>query len=258
MQLFKNVLLIVASVLLPCAHLIADELPGELPFRSVDSTASRDLDDKLIKAIINGNAKAVKVLIDAGANVNAEIGGDVEWLYAKDKYKTVLMLAAERGNVDIVKALIDAGANVNSVFGGGGNTALTWAAIQDNADIVKVLINAGANVNATDVAERTALMRAASGRRGMIDQDTTINAVRALIAAGANVNATDLVGGTALMEAARNNNVNTLRALIVAGADANVKDYQGRTACEWAELCGAVEAFRILRGLSIPSSRVPE
>lgn len=59
MQLFRNVLQISVSVLLPCAHLSADEVPGELSFQSEGSAASAlisDLDGQLIKAIINGNA----------------------------------------------------------------------------------------------------------------------------------------------------------------------------------------------------------
>jgi len=69
MQLLKGFLLIFVSGLFPSAHLIA----GELPFRSLDSTASasmRDLDEKLIKAIMSDDAKAVKALIAAGADVN--------------------------------------------------------------------------------------------------------------------------------------------------------------------------------------------
>jgi len=244
MQLFKNFLLIFVSMLLPGAHLIADEFSGESPISSMDSTA-RDLDDKLIEAIINGDAKAVKALIAAGANVNAEVDRDAK-VNAEDKYRTVLMLAAKRGNTDIVKALIAAGANVN-VSKVLGDTALILAAEQDNADIVKILIAAGADVEATDLFGRTTLMEAARGGRGSYDQDNTINAVRALIAAGANVNASSsLTGDTALMEAAKSNNVNTVRVLIAAGADVNATDHCGKTASDLADQYGAFEAARIL------------
>ncbi|WP_420420845.1 ankyrin repeat domain-containing protein [Simkania sp.] len=112
MKLFKNGLLILISLLLPGAYLTADELP----FRSVDSTTSasiENLNDELIEAIMDGDAKAVNALIAAGADVNAYIDPDANYL-ADYKYQTVLKLAAKLGHADIVKALINAGANVES------------------------------------------------------------------------------------------------------------------------------------------------
>ena len=249
--MIKNVLLIFVSVLLPGVYLIADDISGELPFRSADSTSSasiRDLDNQLFKAVINGDTKAVMSLITAVANVNAYVEGDFN-AQAEDKYKPVLSLAAKRGNVDIVKALIAAGANVNGVSSIlEGRTALMEAATNDHADIVRVLIAAGANIEAKHLVGCTALMAAAGA--SSYERDSAINAVRALITAGANVNASDSVGCTSLMKAAQYNNVHTVRALVAAGADVNVTDRRGWTALEWADQSNAETVYSILYALT--------
>ncbi len=90
-------------------------------------------ESKLMDAVVNGDSKAVKALIAAGANVNARHKAGV----------TVLIEAAARGYADIVRALIDAGANVNdrNVY---GFTALIRATEKGSTEIVRALIDAGA------------------------------------------------------------------------------------------------------------------
>lgn len=91
-------------------------------------------------AIAQGNAELVEILLQAGARVNAL------WDYSFGSY--LHYAAAKSGNVEIVKALIRAGANVNAKYDGW--TPLMLAArCNGNIEIVKVLINAGADVNAT-------------------------------------------------------------------------------------------------------------
>ncbi len=205
----------------------------------------KGLNDELIKAVSKGDVRAVEDLINAGANVNADIPGDTKDLYAQDKYQTVLILAARRGNADIVKALISAGADVDRVYGAVCDTALQSAAQQNHADIVEILIAAGADIEA-EVIGSTALIKAAGGKYSEIGRDSTINAVNALIVAGANVNATDWCGGTALMEAARKNNVKTVLLLIESGADVHMTNTEGLTALDLADRVGAFDAGIIL------------
>ena len=54
-----------------------------------------------------GNVELVKMLLDAGADVNAPPAKSY-------RAKTALQAAAERGNVELVRMLLDAGANVNA------------------------------------------------------------------------------------------------------------------------------------------------
>ena len=76
------------------------------------------------------NMAMVKLLIEAGANVND-----------KDGYgRTALIYAAKKNSVDLVKILIEAGADVN-VKDGYGNTALYYAL---KSDVKELLRAAGA------------------------------------------------------------------------------------------------------------------
>jgi ankyrin repeat protein len=64
----------------------------------------------------------VKLLLDAGANVRAE----VDW---------ALRLASMRGHTETVKLLLDAGANVHAR----GDLALRWASTNGHTETMKVL-----------------------------------------------------------------------------------------------------------------------
>jgi hypothetical protein len=84
-----------------------------------------------------GNEQIVKLLLDKGADVNAQGG----------RYGNALQAASERGNEQIVKLLLDKGANVNAQGGRYGN-ALQAASERSNEQIVKLLLDKGADVNA--------------------------------------------------------------------------------------------------------------
>jgi ankyrin repeat protein len=93
--------------------------------------------DLWFKAVEKNDVEWVRMLINAGADLNAK---------DNDGGMTALHWAAKRGKFDIVKALINAGADLNAQ-NGCGSTALHWAADYGKLDIVKALINAGANPN---------------------------------------------------------------------------------------------------------------
>ncbi len=90
----------------------------------VDVTSKRNT--LLIKAVRHGSVKIVKLLIEAGANVNARSGGETPLIYASllNKYE------------EKVKILIEAGANINAV-NTEGFTALMKAAISGSEENVK-------------------------------------------------------------------------------------------------------------------------
>lgn len=92
-------------------------------------------------AVRTGNRHIVKVLLDAGADVNRPASSLCG--------RTALQEAAQKGNVQIVDMLLDAGADVNQdPAESSGGTALQLAAIQGYIGIARKLLGRGANVNA--------------------------------------------------------------------------------------------------------------
>jgi ankyrin repeat protein len=94
----------------------------------------------------NGKVKATRVLLDAGADVNAPI--------AKGGY-TPLMLASISGSSELTAALIEHGAKVNAA-NPGGLTALMIAAAGNRSTIAGLLLRSGADLNARSEDGRTA------------------------------------------------------------------------------------------------------
>ena len=96
--------------------------------------------DSALTALSSSYLKAVRVLVEAGADVNAR----------SNDGSTVLMCAAMYGNPGVVHELVNAGADVNAKDNL-GNTALMRAVeYNDNTDMISALIDAGADVNAVN------------------------------------------------------------------------------------------------------------
>jgi hypothetical protein len=88
----------------------------------------------LMLAAYFGRTDVMKLLIDAGADVNLKDNISSE---------TALMMASSRGRVEAVRLLIGARANVNA-RNRDGRTALMYANGKGYSDIAKLLISAGA------------------------------------------------------------------------------------------------------------------
>ncbi len=95
-------------------------------------------------AIWKRNIEILKMLIDAGANINAQ----------GDQGRSPLIWAAIGGKVEIVRLLIDAGADVN-VQDDYGWTPLHWATEWENEETVQMLVDAGARKDIQDNYRRT-------------------------------------------------------------------------------------------------------
>ena len=91
-----------------------------------------------------GNIKAVKQLVAAGVDVNAQ---------DEDRW-TPLYTAAREGHKEVVELLIAKGADVN-LKNGLGQTPLHTAARFFHKDIVELLITKGADVNAKEYGDET-------------------------------------------------------------------------------------------------------
>lgn len=183
-------------------------------------------------AVCEGHVEIVKMLLDAGADVNMDNSGEYDEAY------TPLMLAIETedcmGHETIVRILLDAGANVvNTTL-----NPLTSAASHGQVAIVKMLLEAGADVNEGDSGRcveeygyplgYTSLHWAAA-----YFQEQTI---RILIDGGADVNRLDEQGSTPLHSVAKASVQSeqdrvpmTVKVLLEAGADVNKADKKGRT-----------------------------
>ncbi|GLB07215.1 hypothetical protein AtubIFM57258_002543 [Aspergillus tubingensis] len=132
----------------------------------------------LCAAVNTGNRHIVKILLDAGADVNRPA--------ASAHGRTALQAAAEDGNVQIVDMLLDAGADPNQCAARfGGATALQFAAIKGYIAIARKLLAKGADVNAISPWRngRTALEGAAE--HGRIDMlQLLLNEGASVVASG--------------------------------------------------------------------------
>jgi ankyrin repeat protein len=126
-----------------------------------------------------------RVLVEAGANVNATTGSGV----------TPLMLAARENSpssLAMVQALLAAHADVNGTFHG-GDTALGVASSTGSVEVVQALLaaNSWVDVNIKQHDGKTPLINASANGRADV--------VRLLLAAKADVSAEDNDGKRALM-----------------------------------------------------------
>lgn len=91
-----------------------------------------------------GDMKTAKLLIDSGADVNADI----------EKWGRLLHLAAARGIKEMVELLLENGADTSYTGGQWGGSVLHVAAHSSagpNLELARLLIHHGANVNAINL-----------------------------------------------------------------------------------------------------------
>jgi ankyrin repeat protein len=162
----------------------------------------------LMWAAAQGHAAMVRVLVEAGADVNVR-STVVTWerqrtAEPRDKWLppggfTPLLLAARAGCVDCIKVLSASGANINEITPE-SHTALVLALMNGEFDAAGALIDAGIDINLADSVGRTALYAAvdahtmpSSNRPAPKEADSTLSSmdiIQKLLAKGANVNAT--------------------------------------------------------------------
>ena len=225
----------------------------------------------LHKAVVKGHVEVVKMLIEAGANLDLS-GGST----------SPLLQAANEGQIDIVKLLIDAGANINIIYRFGG-TPLHYAINKGHVEVAKMLIEAGANVNIQNSQYHSPLYEAARENqvevvemliaagaqidnlegevfnyqgRNIYGKQTPLyiaawsghaEVVKMLVEAGANLDRLDSISHyNPLMRAADRGHAEVVKVLIEAGADVNIGYKVERTPLKLAIEGGHIEVVRLL------------
>lgn len=198
---------------------------------------------------LEGSTQRVKVLLNAGADANAQnvATGETALLNAFQQHdfqngmpdaKKQAMVAAW---AEIVKMLLAAGADPNK-SDKLGNSPLpvsfnpTWAVYfpSESAAVFKALVAAGADINSRNQYGSTILLRVASegcyyGNNERLD---SVPMLRTLITAGADVNLPNKEKQTPLLLVAKwraRDGEELLKTLIAAGADVNLADNNGET-----------------------------
>jgi len=172
----------------------------------------KEINDNLLKALIDDDLTKVKKMINDGADVNM-----------KDSHnQTVLSYAS---SPDIVKALIENGADVNA--NSGGTTPLKSASTLGRLDVVRELLDKGADIDIRDNEYGQTALIAAS----IFDH---LDIARELIGEGADMEIGDYSGKTALMWASDQGNILVVEELIRQGVNINRKNTSGNTALDFA------------------------
>ncbi|KAI0126620.1 ankyrin repeat-containing domain protein [Xylariales sp. AK1849] len=165
----------------------------------------------LLYAAENGYASIVRLLLDAGAAIDA-----------KDGYHgmTALCRAAQNGHSSVVKLLLDEGAAVD-IRCSLDVTPLMFAAKKGHRAVVNLLIDRNANVDAKDEYYRTPLSYASANGHEP--------AVKLLLDTGAAIDAEAKCHCTPLSYASENGNEAVVRLLLDRGAAIDAHTHVGRT-----------------------------
>lgn len=199
----------------------------------VNAKTTNQGETALMRASSKGQIEAVKLLIDSGADVDAKDKyGDTAFRYAFE------FLPLRQGLLEIAKLLLDNGADVNSKNNTTGreDTSLhrlssISAPSSETLKAVKFLIDNGADVNAQDKYKMTPLMELS---RGLNSVDVRLQMIKLLLDSGADMELKNHTGTTAFMLAAREERSRIVEFLLEQGADINAKDEKGDTALMWA------------------------
>ncbi|CRK19861.1 hypothetical protein BN1723_011991, partial [Verticillium longisporum] len=169
----------------------------------------------------NGHVDIVQLLLDKGADVNAQGLWHGSGLhgpsYKGGEYGNALYAASCEGHAEIVQLLLNKGADVNAQGGKYGN-ALYAASIRGNVEIAQLLLDKGADANAQGGEYGNALYAASYEGHAEI--------VQLLLNKGADVNAQGGKYGNALYAASIRGNVEIAQLLLDKGQTGNVEIVQ--------------------------------
>jgi ankyrin repeat protein len=223
---FRSTLHHVAS---PLYYAICRNLPSVCKYiidKSADTSSLAY--SELRAAIWTNNVEVARLLIGAGANVNAQSSSD----------GTAVQFAAYLGHQDVGQLLLESGADVNAPPGPYGN-ALDVAASENHTAFVELLIQHGADVNCQG-GQHGSILHAAICRR----QEIT---TRLLLEGGANVHAIAMGPcHTELATAARRGFKEGVQLLLQHGADVNAGGGEYGNALQAAVIHGDKNVVQML------------
>jgi len=231
---------------------------------------ARDKDSwtPLHEACYDGHTGLVRLLIEAGADVNGDnwgetplhivcSSGDLNMLRLllkapekdlnaqdPDNGNTPLYVASRYGFVDLAEALLDHGACAN-IENNNGDTPLHGACKYGYTPTARALLDHGADINASNRDDQTSLhVACVQGHINVIDM---------LLKRGADVNIKDNCGDTALHLMSWGNNTAIAALLLDHGVDINATNGESNTPLRNACASGQKNMVRLLleRGANV-------
>jgi ankyrin repeat protein len=207
------------------------------------------LDEELLSAASEGNTLKVRELLHKGADPNAaNTEGNtltVLMLAANGGFAPMVKVLVEAGaNVNVTASVAAGAARVNEDI-----TPLMQAVASGDEESVRILLDQGADVNAKD---KTTIIEDDGhekeiNRRPVLLYFTNNTVLRLLLERGADPNVTDTDGNTALMIAAERSDAQAVQALLAWKADVKARRKDGMTALSLAMRKGRQDIVALLR-----------
>jgi len=191
----------------------------------------------LMKAAHEGAAEIIELLLEAGANVNAQ---------ATDSKETALMNAATRGHVTVVRSLLEHKADVKPSNTYGSN-ALNNAVGVGHIEVAEMLLEHGADVEKGWEMKAEGVTHSLSPLMSAVASGN-VEMIRFLAKKGADLNSGAKSGPqTPLILAIYQGKIESVNALIELKANVNAKTKDGDTALKAAQKGDQEDVIAILK-----------
>ncbi|KAI1092523.1 hypothetical protein F5B19DRAFT_454286 [Rostrohypoxylon terebratum] len=220
-------------------------------FGADPNATGEEFGNALTASAYDGTINIIRLLLDAGANINAPEGWAIQTAATEGHYDVVEELlkrgadvnaftenenfepgsaiqgACEGGKTEIVSLLLQHGANPN-LGGGPDRPPIAAAAARAEEDIVKLLVNARADLDVVSQSDPSAtpLIDAAAYM--------PLSSLQLMLDAGANINLADNDGDTPLIVAASRGDEAAVSFLLDKGADIMHSNNSGTNALQIA------------------------
>jgi ankyrin repeat protein len=195
---------------------------------NIQATDNDNIKAPLLVVAEKGHKQIVKLLLDKGANVNAQSG----------YYGNTLQAASKGGHEAVVQLLLDKGAEVNAQ-GGVYSNALQAASKGGHEAVAQLLLNKGAEVNAQGGLYGNALSAASKGGYEAV--------VHLLLDKGAEINAQGLGYDNAIRAASQGGHEAVVQLLLNNGTDVNARDRRYGNAPQAASKGGHEVVVKLLK-----------